>query len=141
MENQNSIITIESLINAPVSKVWTYWNEPEHITRWYFASDDWHAPEAENNLKVGGKLKINMAAKDGSFSFDFEGTHTYIVFEKKIDFTIADGRRVAVSFNQEEDQTRVIESFEMETQNSEELQRSGWQAILNNFKKYVETKD
>ena len=113
-------------------------NDPEHIMRWYFASDDWHAPYAENDLRTGGKFETTMAAKDGSFQFDFEGVYSNVVEHELIEYNIADGRRVKIIFSNKTGQTEIVQTFEIESQNSEELQRSGWQAILNNFKNYAE---
>lgn len=131
-------ITIQTIVNAPVEKVWTYWNEPAHIMNWAFASDDWHAPKAENDLRVDGKFSTTMAAKDGSFSFDFGGVYTRVDTHKTIEYTIGDGRKVQVNFVAEGNQTKVIETFEIENENPEEIQRAGWQAILDNFKTYTE---
>ncbi len=131
-------ITIQTTVNAPVEKVWKYWNQPEHITKWAFASDDWHAPKAENDLRVDGTFSTTMAAKDGSFSFDFGGIYTKVENQKIIEYTIGDGRKVKVEFVAEGSQTKVVETFELESQNPEEMQRGGWQAILDNFKKYTE---
>ena len=131
-------VTVQSNVNAPVEKVWEYWTKPEHITQWNHASDDWHSPSAENDLRVGGKIKTTMAAKDGSFSFDFEGVYTNLEDQKLIEYDIADGRKVKVVFSPEGDSTKIIETFEAETTNPEEMQRSGWQAILDNFKRYTE---
>lgn len=131
-------ITIQTTVNAPVEKVWKYWNQPEHITKWAFASDDWHAPKAENDLRVDGTFSTTMAAKDGSFSFDFGGVYTKVENHKIIAYTIGDGRKVKVEFVSEGNQTKVVETFELESQNPEEMQRGGWQAILDNFKKYTE---
>lgn len=131
-------ITIQTTVNAPVEKVWRYWNQPEHITKWAFASDDWHAPKAENDLRVDGTFSTTMAAKDGSFSFDFGGVYTKVENHKIIEYTIGDGRKVKVEFVPEGNQTKVVETFELESQNPEEMQRGGWQAILDNFKKYTE---
>jgi len=133
-------ITVEALIKAPIEEIWKYWNEPMHITQWCNASDDWHAPYAENDLKVDGKFKTTMAAKDGSFSFDFEGVYTNIQKDKVIEYTILDGRKVRITFSAQGDQVKVIETFEAETINPLEMQRGGWQAILDNFKKYTEAK-
>ncbi|TWV96772.1 SRPBCC family protein [Chitinophaga pinensis] len=132
-------ITIESTIQAPVAKVWDYWNQPEHITQWAFASDDWHAPKAENDLRTGGKFSTTMAAKDGSFSFDFGGEYTDVKEHKLIEYTMGDGRKVSVLFTTIDDATKVVETFEAEDQNPVEMQREGWQTILNNFKKYTES--
>lgn len=131
-------ITIQTTVNAPVEKIWKYWNQPEHITKWAFASDDWHAPKAENDLRVDGNFSTTMAAKDGSFSFDFGGVYTKVENHKIIEYTIGDGRKVKVEFVSEGNQAKVVETFELESQNPEEMQRGGWQAILDNFKKYTE---
>lgn len=131
-------ISVQALINAPIFQVWTLWTAPEHITQWNNASDDWHTPRAENDLRVGGKFISRMEAKDGSMGFDFEGVYTVIKAHELIEYTIADGRNVKVEFSTITNQTKVIETFEAETENSIELQRGGWQAILNNFKKYAE---
>ena len=130
-------ITIQTTVNAPVEKVWKYWNQPEHITKWAFASDDWHAPKAENDLRVDGTFSTTMAAKDGSFSFDFGGVYTKVENHKIIEYTIGDGRKVKVEFVAEGNQTKVVETFELESQNPEEMQRGGWQAILDSFARHV----
>tara|TARA_R110002126_G_scaffold185154_3_gene333639 strand:- start:7261 stop:7677 length:417 start_codon:yes stop_codon:yes gene_type:complete len=136
----NSTITISTTIKQDRSTIWKLWNEPDHITKWNFASDDWHCPAAENDLRVGGKLKSRMEAKDGSFGFDFEGTYDEIIDQKKITYTIADGRQVTTNFEELDDTTKVTTIFETEAENPIEIQRDGWQAILNNFKKYAEYK-
>lgn len=135
---QKTVITIEATVKAPIEKVWKYWGEPQHITKWAFASDDWHAPAAENDLRTGGKFSTTMAAKDGSFSFEFGGVYDKVETNKTINYTIGDGRKVLVSFQPAGNETKVVETFEAEDQNSIDMQRGGWQAILNNFKKYVE---
>ena len=132
------MITVQSNINAPIEKVWECWTGPEHITKWNNASDDWHTPYAENDLRTGGKFKSTMAAKDGSISFDFEGEYTLVEQNKTIKYVMADGRKVEVSFATTPSGVEVVESFDPETVNQEEMQRGGWQAILDNFKKYVE---
>lgn len=126
-------------MNVAIDSVWKYWTLPEHIIKWYQASDDWHAPYAENDLKENGKFKTTMAAKDGSTSFDFEGIYTRIQKNKIIEYVLADGRKVKISFTGQGPKTKVVETFDPEKINSLELQRDGWQAILNNFKKYTET--
>ncbi len=131
-------ITVQATINAPVEKVWQYWNEPQHITKWCQASDDWHAPYAENDLKTGGSFKTTMAAKDGSFSFDFGGKYNTVEENKLIEYTMEDGRKVSIRFSQENKTTNVIETFDPEQTHSMEMQQQGWQAILNSFKNYVE---
>lgn len=135
----NTNITIEAEISANTKKVWDYYTLPEHITKWNFASDDWHCPDAENDLKVGGKLISKMESKDGSVGFDFEAVYDEVVDLNKIVYTIADGRKVKTEFNNQENKTKVTTTFEAESVNSIELQKTGWQAILNNFKKYVES--
>lgn len=134
----NKTINIQSDIKADINKVWKYWTEPEHITHWAFASDDWEAPFAENDLRVGGKFITRMSAKDKSAGFDFNGEYTTIKEHELIEYNIEGGRKVSITFSQLSDEVRVIETFEMEDENSEELQRAGWQSILDNFKKYVE---
>ncbi|HEX5168369.1 MAG TPA: SRPBCC family protein [Cyclobacteriaceae bacterium] len=132
-------ITVEASINAPVEKVWNYWSEPKHITKWCQASDDWHAPYAENDLRTNGKFKTTMAAKDGSMSFDFEGVYSNVQPHKLIEYTIGDGRTVKIIFTADGNKTTVTETFEAESSNPVEMQRGGWQAILDNFKKYMES--
>ena len=132
-------ITVETTVQAPVEKVWACWNEPKHITQWCQASDDWHAPRAENDLKEGGRFSTTMAAKDGSFSFDFGGVYTRVAENKAIEYSIGDGRNVSIQFQADGTSTKVVETFEAETTHPEEMQRAGWQAILDNFKKYVES--
>ncbi|MEH7347181.1 SRPBCC family protein [Bacillus sp. JJ1532] len=131
-------ITVETTVQAPVEKVWEYWTEPIHMTKWNFASDDWHSPFAENDLRVGGKFISRMEAKDGSFGFDFSGVYDEIKLYEVIAYTIEDGRKVKITFNDRGNETEVIETFDAEASNSIELQQQGWQAILNNFKKYIE---
>jgi uncharacterized protein YndB with AHSA1/START domain len=138
METANKPITIETTVNAPVEKVWQYWSAPEHITKWCAASEDWHTPRAENDLRTGGKFNSRMEAKDGSFGFDFGGVYDNVKPYEIIDYTMGDGRTVKVRFSKEGDKTKVVETFEPESANPIEMQRGGWQAILDNFKKYVE---
>ncbi|MBO9702095.1 MAG: SRPBCC family protein [Sporocytophaga sp.] len=132
-------VTVEALVKAPVEKVWKTWNSPEDITKWCQASDDWHAPYAENDLRKGGKFKTRMAAKDGSFSFDFGGEYTNVETNKVIEYTMGDGRKTKVVFSAQGNETKVVETFDAESQNPVEMQKQGWQAILNNFKKYTES--
>ena len=131
-------ITVSATINAGVEKVWEFWTNPEHITQWAFASDDWHAPYADNDARAGGKFKTTMAAKDGSFSFDFEGVYSNVKEYALIEYAMADGRTVKIEFSGDDNTTEVVEEFVPESQNPIEMQRGGWQAILDNFKKYVE---
>jgi uncharacterized protein YndB with AHSA1/START domain len=137
--NKN-VITVQIIVNASIEKVWEYWNQPEYITKWAFASDDWEAPESENNVIVGGKFKTHMQSKDKKEGFDFEGTYTAVKEHELIAYDMSDGRRVKVVFEQTPEGVKVTETFDPENENSEEMQRVGWQAILNNFKKSVETK-
>ncbi|MNJ93167.1 hypothetical protein D3C87_108460 [compost metagenome] len=132
-------ITIKTTINAPIEKIWKYFTEPEFIKQWNNASPDWHTPAATNDLTVGGKFSYTMAAKDGSFSFDFEGSYDVIQEKKYISYTIADGRKVEIIFEANSDLVEVTETFEAENQNPIEMQRGGWQAILDNFKKLLES--
>lgn len=131
-------IIIETEINAPIEKVWENWTNPQNIVKWNFASNDWHCPKATNDLKVGGKFISTMAAKDGSFSFDFVGTYTKIEPFFQIDYTIEDGRKVSIVFKQEMNKVIVTEIFEAEDLNSRDMQYQGWKAIMENFKKYTE---
>lgn len=133
-----TIITIDATVNAPLEKVWKFWTEPGHITKWNFASDDWHSPYAENHLKAGGKFLSRMEAKDGSFGFDFSGVYDEVKTHELITYTLGDGRKVKIEFSSEGNETKIVESFEPENVNSIEMQRTGWQSILNNFKKYTE---
>ena len=132
-------VTVEVTVNAPVEKVWQYWTSPEHIIKWNNASDDWHTPYSENDLRVGGKFLSRMEAKDGSSAFDFTGTYDDVLINELIAYKIADGRQVKIIFTPSGKGCKVSETFETESIHSEELQRNGWQAILNNFKEYVET--
>ncbi len=132
-------ITVQTTVAAPIEKAWQYWNEPEHIAQWAFASDEWESPAAENNLQEGGTFKTVMAAKDASARFDFEGTYTAVVPHERIEYVMADGRKVQIYFKTVPEGTAITETFDPETENPEEMQRAGWQAILENFKKHVES--
>lgn len=132
-------IQVETTVNAPIESVWKTWNEPVHIVNWAHASDDWHTPHAENDLQVGGKFVTRMAAKDGSMSFDFAGVYTSIEDLKKIQYVMSDGRKVLISFEKNGEATKIVEAFDPENENPAEMQRAGWQAILDNFKKYTES--
>src|SRR3989338_4439511 len=136
--NRPTPITVETTIHAPIEKVWECWTDPKHIVNWAFASDDWEAPGAENDVRTGGKFKTVMAAKDGSSSFVFEGVYTNVKKHKQIEYTISDGRKVALQFESIGGSTKLTETFEIENSHSEAQQREGWQAILDNFKKYAE---
>lgn len=132
------VITVQADVNAPADKVWDLWTTPEHIMQWNNATDDWHTPKASNDLREGGSFSSTMAAKDGSFSFDFEGVYTTVKKNELIEYTLGDGRKVKVLFKDNGKTTTVTERFEAEGQHSLDMQHSGWQAILDNFKKYTE---
>ncbi|MBD8081994.1 SRPBCC family protein [Chryseobacterium caseinilyticum] len=132
-------IKIDITILAPVEKVWDYYNDPEYIVKWNFAHESWECPSSENDLRVGGKFNNRMEAKDGSFGFDFVGIYDEVVENELIKYHMEDGRNVEIVFEKaDENTTKVKISFDPETQNSVEMQREGWYAILNNFHKYVE---
>jgi uncharacterized protein YndB with AHSA1/START domain len=139
--NENMMITVETTINAPVSKVWEHWTKSEHITNWNFATDEWHCPTATDNLESGGEFNWRMEAKDGSMGFDFTGVYDQIDENELITYKMADGRRVEIRFTEIDGEVKLTESFEAEGTNSDEMQRAGWQSILENFKKYVESKE
>lgn len=139
METANkTTITVETVVNAPVEKVWESWTKPEHITKWNYASEDWHTPKAENDLRVGGAFSTRMEAKDGSFGFDFGGIYDDVKVNELIAYTLGDDRKVKIVFEAKGQTTKVTESFEAENTNPIEMQQGGWQAILDNFKKYTE---
>jgi uncharacterized protein YndB with AHSA1/START domain len=131
-------ITVKATIHAPVEKVWQLWTSPEHIIKWNSASEDWHTPKAENDLRVGGKFSSRMEAKDGSMGFDFEGIYTAVETNQSIAYVLADDRKINVLFTSNGNSTDVVETFDAENENPLDMQRAGWQAILDNFKKYVE---
>ena len=122
-----------------MEKVWEYWSGPEHITKWCNASPDWHTPSADNDLRTGGKFSTRMEAKDGSFGFDFGGVYDEVITNKLINYTMDDGRKVSIIFKADGDTTKITETFDVEDENPVEMQRDGWQSILNNFKNYTET--
>lgn len=134
-------ISVSAHISAPIEKVWDFWNTPEHIMQWYHASDDWHVPHAENNPVAGGEFSFGMAARDGSENFDFEGTYTGVILNELIEYIILDGRKVVVTFDEVGGWVSITETFETEDINAVELQREGWQSILDNFKKYAENRE
>ena len=131
-------LTVTSTINAPVEKVWEYFFTPEHVTQWNTPSPDWHTPKAENDLRAGGVFNYRMEAKDGSFGFDFGGVYDSVDENKLVEYTLGDGRKVTNQFTTGDNSTTVTTVFEAETQNPLEMQQAGWQAILDNFKKYTE---
>lgn len=135
----NNAITVSVQTNVNLSFVWEHFTNPIHIVKWYFAAPDWHAPFAENDLNVGGLFKTRMEAKDGTFGFDFWGTYSAITLYKQLDCVLGDNRKMTILFSEDGNQTIIKESFEPETENTIELQQAGWQAILNNFKNYIES--
>ena len=132
-------IKIENTVNAPVEKVWKYWTLPEHIVKWNNASDDWHTPRATNDLRVGGRFVSRMEAKDGSMGFDFGGTYNEVKTHEKIVYTMDDSRKAEIIFTEMGNHTKVVITFEAENENPVEMQRGGWQAILDSFKKHTES--
>jgi uncharacterized protein YndB with AHSA1/START domain len=133
-------ITIETTVDAPLEKVWESWILPEHINEWAFASDDWGATAEENDVRTGGRFKTVMFAKDKSTSFDFAGEYTEVKEHARIEYTMDDGRQVEIDFEETPDGVHITQSFDPENENPIEVQRDGWQAILDNFKKYVESR-
>ena len=133
----SSKITVQATINADAKKVWDYYTNPKHIIHWNFADPSWHCPTAENDMRIGGTYKARMEAKDGSFGFDFEAIYSSIIEGKNFTYEFG-GRTASVQFNNLGKQTEVVVTFDPENENSVEMQKSGWQAILNSFKKYTE---
>src|SRR5690606_4394284 len=136
---KSTAITIQTDVNLPVATVWNYWTSPEHIVNWNNASDDWHTPYADNDVRVNGKFKSTMAARDGSASFDFEGVYTEVKEDELNAYRMSDGREVRVTFSEEGGATRVVETFDPEDMNSADMQKAGWQSILDNFRRYAES--
>ncbi len=131
-------ITVEVSVAADLQKVWDYYTQPQHITKWNFASDDWQCPSATNDLRTGGKYSARMEAKDGSFGFDFNAVYDEVITQRKIVYTMEDGRKAETTFENNIGYTKITTTFDAEQENSTEMQQQGWQAILNNFKKYTE---
>ncbi len=132
------MITVSVNIKATLEKIWEFWNNPNHIQNWYFASPDWHCPKAKNDLQIDKKFNIRMEAKEGSVGFDFEGKYTNIIENQLIEYILADHRKVITTFEKINYEVIVTQKFDPETENTLELQQNGWQAILDNFKKNVE---
>ena len=132
-------ITISALVNAPINKVWDNWTKPEHITKWNFAIDTWQCPTASNDLQVGGKYIARMEAKDGSFGFDFEAIYNTVIDKQELTYTMTDGRKATTIFVDNGRETSVTTTIDAESENPVEMQQQGWQSILDNFKKYVES--
>jgi uncharacterized protein YndB with AHSA1/START domain len=139
MNKNSALITVTVSIDAPIEKIWEYFTVPHHITQWNNASADWHCPKAENDIRIAGSFSYTMSAKDESFSFDFAGIYTNITTNELIEYTLADGRKVKVIFAIVNNLSNITEIFEAENINSIEIQKIGWQNILDNFKKYTET--
>ena len=133
-----SKITVEATVAASIDKVWESWTAPQHIQKWNNASEDWHTPKATNDLRTGGNFLTRMEAKDGSFGFDFEGTYTEVIKHEFIAYELGDGRKVSITFENYGASTKVVETFDPENENPIDMQKDGWQAILNNFKTYTE---
>jgi len=131
-------ITVQAVVAANRQKVWDYYTKPEHITQWNYAIETWHCPTASNDMRVGGKYLARMEAKDGSYGFDFEATYNEIIDGESFTYIMADNRVVDVIFRELGNSTEVTITFDAENENPVELQRQGWQSILNNFKKYTE---
>ena len=132
-------ITVETNVNSDIDTAWKAWSDPEAIKKWNAASDDWHTTDARSDLREGGTFFSRMEARDGSIGFDFEGTYTRVEPKTLIEYNIADGREVTVEFQETDIGVRVREVFETESTNPPEVQREGWQAILDNFARYVNT--
>lgn len=139
MDNNKQLIEVSTLINASIEEVWSRWTTPEDIVRWCAASADWHTTRAENDLRKGGRFLSRMEARDGSFAFDFTGIYEQVHKHRYIEYTIEDGRKVSVTFESEGRTTKVTELFEAENMHPAEQQYDGWQAILENFRSYVES--
>lgn len=135
---ENTMIAVQTEIAAPIAIVWKLWTTPEDIASWNNASDDWHTPRVENDLQEGGIFNYRMEAKDGSMGFDFEGVYQKVIVNQLIEYVIGDCRKVSIAFSRNGDSTKVVETFDAESIHSIEQQRDGWQAILDNFKKYAE---
>lgn len=140
MNSEKIRVTVETSVNAPVEKVWKSWSDPADIVRWCSASDEWHTPRAENDLRKGGKFLSRMEAKDGSMGFDFGGVYDEVKTNELIEYTMGDGRKVKIIFQENGGVTKVTETFDAESENPVDMQKTGWQAILDNFKKYTEEK-
>lgn len=138
MVKHRDIVTVEVLIDAAMDVVWKCWITPADIIKWNNASEDWHTPDASNDLRKGGKFTYKMEAKNGSVGFDFGGTYGDIIDRQEINYTLEDGRRVRIIFMNVDHKVQIIESFEVEDIHPIEMQQQGWQAILDNFQKYVE---
>ncbi len=131
-------IKVAVTVDAPIQEVWKLWMLPEHITKWNEPSSEWHTPQAQNDLRVGGRFVYRMEAKDGSLGFDFAGVYDKIKTNELIEYTLDDGRKVKVAFTQKGVSTFLMETFEAEQTHPAEMQQAGWQSILESFKNYAE---
>ncbi len=136
---QATSISIETTVDVPMATAWKIWNDPAHIMQWNSAHPSWHSPRSENDLRVGGKFNHRMEARDGSFGFDFAGTYDKVELHKEISYTLGDGRKATTLFAEQNGKTAIATTFDAESENDPEFQKQGWQAILDNFKKYAET--
>jgi len=132
-------VTVQAMVNAPSTKAWDYYTKPEHITKWNYADPSWHCPSAENDMRVGGTYRARMEAKDGSFGFDFEAVYSELKNGESFTYDMADGRQANVKFVGKGNQTEVVVTFDAETENPIDMQKGGWQAILDSYKRYTET--
>lgn len=132
-------IVVASRVSAPKNKVWEVYTQPQHIVGWNFADPSWHCPHAENDLRTGGRYTARMEARDGSYGFDFEAIYTEVNLGERFTYEFG-GRFATVDFKEAEGQTELTVTFDPENENPVELQRQGWQSILNNFKAYCESK-
>ena len=132
-------IRVEVSVSAPIDTVWAAYVTPEDIIQWNAASDDWHTTSSTVDLRPGGKFSSRMEAKDGSFGFDFAGEYTNVITNELIEYGFGD-RVASIRFQEQANAVKVTVEFDAETENPVEMQRKGWQAILNNFKRHVESK-
>jgi len=139
-DSTSNTITVETVVNAPIEKVWAYWNEPQHIPGWAFASDDWQATDPVNDLHPGGKFNTHMSAKDGSAAFDFSGVYSAVQPYELIEYDLDDGRHVKIVFASIPDGVAITQTFDAENEYPFEVQQQGWQAFLDNFKRYTEAR-
>lgn len=136
--NANEMIHTEITVHVPVEKAWKFWTQPEHVMKWNFASKDWHCPQATNDLRVGGAFNYRMEAKDKSMGFDFLGIYDKIEEYAQINYTLGDGRVVHIQFISDGEETHILQNFEAEKENPIDMQKFGWQAIMNHYKEYIE---
>ena len=138
--NPPAIITAETVINAPIEKVWEYWTNPQHIPHWNNTNHEWHTPVAENDLKIGGRLFLRMERKDGSAGFDHECIYDDVQHHKHICYTTSDKRKTHITFEETPDGVKLTEQFMPESATPIDMQHAFCQSILENFKAYAESK-